>query len=203
MANDTQIDLETEIKRRFLLLPKPVQNAIISADISKGLATLAGTHKLHVDQWQQLENEVMLTLLGIQQISTFTSDIQDAIGITAEEAATLAKDINSAVFEPIRKELQRELDHPAAEAKIVSDIEASRSQILGAQKAPPPSIIATTSPAIAVPAPALPKVMPATPPAAAPETKAVRAPISSSYTSQTASHERKSVEGDPYREQVV
>ena len=123
--------------------------------------------------------------------------------MSAEDAAKLTADINAEIFEPIRKELERELDHPAAEAKVVSDMEASRSQILGAQKAPPPSIIATTSPTIAAPAPALPKVMPATPPAPAPETKAIRAPISSSYTAQTASHERKSVEGDPYREQVV
>ncbi len=205
MANDTQIDIDKEIEKRFRDLPRVLQEAIVSTDVSKHLRSLADTHKLHVDQWQRLENEVMLTLLGIQEIDTFPADIQDGRGIPAEDAAKLAGDISVEIFEPIRKELERELDHPAAEQKVVSDIEASRSEILGSQKAPPPSTLVTAAVPTPTTAPVVltPQVLPATPPTPAPETKAVRAPISSSYTAQAPSHERKSVEGDPYREQIA
>ncbi|MBI5470422.1 hypothetical protein HY968_03875 [Candidatus Kaiserbacteria bacterium] len=208
MADDQQIDIDKVLKERFLALPKVVQDSIISTDISERLRALASTHKLHVDQWQRLENEVMLTILGIQAVETFSEDIREGVGITAEDAAKLATDINAEIFEPIRKELERELDHPAAEAKVVSDIEASRTQILGSKPTEPASslqLLASSEPKKpTVPStPIAPAVLPATPPAPAPDTKAVRAPMSASYTAGQASHERKMVEGDPYREQLL
>jgi hypothetical protein len=209
MADTThQVDIDKEIQERFLALPKPVQEAITSADLTKHLQTLANTHKLHVDQWQKLENQVLFSILGMHDISSFPKEIQDTLGIPAEDAAKLATDINAEIFEPIRKELERELDHPAAEAKVVSDIEASRTQILGSKPTETASSLEllasseiqkpATSPTLAPPI-----VQPATPPAPPPETKAARAPISASYNAGQASHERKVVEGDPYREQIV
>jgi hypothetical protein len=180
-------ELQAQLDERFKALPPVVRNAITSADVQKQLRAVADQHKLHLDQWGKLENEVMLTLLGFADAAKFPENIRSEVGVSAEEASLLANEISTIVFEPIRQELERGLEHPDAKAKEITPEEAARQQAIASETAPtPPS---TT-----------PGVLPATPPAAPQTEKAVRAPISSSYTSRQASSERKVVDGDPYRE---
>lgn len=188
---------EQILKDRFAQLPKVVQDAIMSADVEKQLRTLADTHKLHIDQWSALENEVMLTLLGLQNIRDLAANIETEVGVAKEESVKLATDISQIVFEPIRQELERGLSHPEAQAKQISNEEMARNQAISSEAA------AADPAAVATPAQtalATPQVMPATPPAPKPTEKAVRAPLSSAYTARQPSSERKDVAGDPYRE---
>jgi hypothetical protein len=200
-----QTNIDTELKEAFAALPKIVQNAITSADVEKQMRAVSDNYKLHLDQWGKLENEVMLTLLGLQDAGDLASNIQNEIGVTAEQAASLAADINKIIFAPIRAELERGLEHPEAKEKEVSGAEAARQTLLAAEEpvaAATPQTAEVTAPVAAptTPAAAPAAVTPATPPAEKPAEKAVRAPMSSSYLSRQASSERKSVDGDPYRE---
>ena len=170
--SDTQAILE----KRFAELPKVVQNAITSTDVRKGMRALADTHKLHLDQWETLENEVMMTLFGVFPIDELQANIQKEVEVPEEIAKALTENISKIVFEPIRAELERELAQPSAQAAE--------------------AVAAPTAPA----APAAPAVLPATPPAEPPTTKIARAPVSESYKAGEASTIRKSVHDDPYRE---
>jgi hypothetical protein len=171
---------------RFQTLPKVVQDAITSADVQKHLRDLAEGHKLHVDQWQVLENNVMLTLLGFQPVAELTQHLQRDLSVTEEVAAELAKSISEIVFAPIRAEMERTLNHPTATQAVLSDVETVRAQALDSAAQPETAASA---------------VAPATPPAPAPEQKAERAQVAQTYAG-SASHERKTIEGDPYREQI-
>lgn len=187
-------ELEKSLQERFELLPKVVQDAISSADVEKHLRELADTHKLHLDQWQSLENEVMLALFGFQPIKELQTNIKKVVGVTDEIAAALAADISRVVFEPIRQELERTLEHPEAKAKEVSGVETTRSQILkdaapADSGGPPP-----------VPPPPPAPVLPATPPAPPTTEKVVRGPASGAYKSGNSSVARKDIHDDPYRE---
>jgi len=184
-------NFEEVMADRFARLPPSVQNAITSTDVEAHLRELAKTHQLHLDQWDLLENEVMLTLLGLQETSRLKDNIVKEVGVSDDVATVLANDIAEYVFHPIRNELERQLAHPAAQAAEVSDMDAMRTQQLADTNTP-------TAPAAAVAS----AVRPTTPPAPAPDEKAVRADVSATYLSQTPSHERKTIEGDPYREQV-
>jgi len=181
-----QEELEALLKERLLQLPKVVQQAIASSDLEKHLRELADTHKLHLDQWQTLQNEVMLALLGFQPAEDLGKNIKDHIVVPSETANALAEDISRIVFQPIREELERELEHPDAKTAEVSGVEGMRTQVLNDQTAA--SVLAT------------PVVQPATPPAPSPEGKVVRAPVSESYKAGETSVARKSVHDDPYRE---
>ncbi len=176
---EKEIDIAEQIKARLAELPRVVQDAITSADVEKEMRSLADKHKLHIDQWSALENEVQLALLGFQPVEDLPKNIQSELSVSLDEANSLATDINTIVFEPIRKELERQLEHPDAEAAVVSGAETMRQGILSASQA---------------------AVLPATPPPPPPTEKAVRAPLSSAYTAAVPSTERKAVEGDPYRE---
>jgi hypothetical protein len=177
-------ELQEEMKKRLVALPEVVRDAIASTDVQKQMRTVSDNHRLHIDQWAKLENEVMMTLLGFQDPVKLPQNIQSEVGVTAEVAQSLATDINTIVFEPIRQELERQLAHPEAQEKQVTAEETARTQILAGESA----------------AAQVPAVAPGTPPAPKPTEKAERAPISSSYTSRQPSTERKIVTGDPYRE---
>jgi len=179
-AEMTQEELNEKIRARFKELPKVVQDAMTSADVKKQLRTLADTNKLHLDQWQLLENEVMLTLLGFQPPEELPSHLKADLDVSTELATELAANISKIVFEPVRQELERQLEHPEAKAEAVSGVEAAAQQALSQEKAPP--------------------VAPATPPGEAPTEKVVRAPVSEAYKAGEISTARKSVHDDPYRE---
>lgn len=174
--------LQERLQARFAELPPSVQQAITSADVEKRLRELADKHKLHLDQWTSLENEVMLALLGFQRTEDLARNIMQEVGVTAETAAALSADISEIVFKPIREELERALAHPDAKAQSLTSAEAVRKEILGGT------------------APAAPAAAPA--PAPAPAPKAERAPLDPTYVN-TSSTERTAITGDPYREQVA
>ncbi|MBV9159745.1 MAG: hypothetical protein JO019_04080 [Candidatus Kaiserbacteria bacterium] len=191
--DDTQLD--QKLSERFKSLPKIVQDAITSASVEQHLRALAETHKLHIDQWALLENEVMLTLLGFQKTEDLAGNIAKEVGIDAEAARALADDISKVVFEPIRGELDRRLDAP------------TQNPLPGEPIAETPHEAAPTAPSAPI-APSAPQlaatpVVPATPPSPAPEKKVERAPVSQNYAASMPSHERTAIEGDPYREQIA
>ncbi|HUO50379.1 MAG TPA: hypothetical protein VMU25_02340 [Candidatus Paceibacterota bacterium] len=161
-----------KLQQRFQTLPKAVQDAIQSADVEKRMRALAETQKLHIDQWQALDNEVLLTLLGFQRVENLQENIQKEVGVDSTTAATLTENISKIVFEPIREELERYLSHPDAKAKEVSDVEAARTAALASENGSP----------VVTP-------------------KAVRtSAVSESYKAGNASSQRKDVHNDPYRE---
>jgi hypothetical protein len=176
-------DFDAKIQERFKQLPKVVQDAITSADVEQRMRSLADTQKLHLDQWEALENEVMLALLGFQPVEDLEKNIKSEVGVPDELAKTLTEGVSKMVFEPIRHELERQLEHPEAKAELLSGVEQAGKEAVRAE----------TAPAIA----------PATPPAPGNDVKAPRAPVSESYKPGQTSTERKEVHEDPYREAPV
>ena len=230
-SNEEKI-MDEKLKERFNALPKALQNAITAAEIEKKLRALSETHKLHLDQWQKLENEVMLALLGFQPVENLETNIKNEVGIAEEEAKALAGDIADTIFEPIREELERELEKPAEGDKTeaignrqqavdgnITEAEGSRQKAVGRSENVTPSIQNTEyripntvsiTPAQTIienipPRPIEAAVVPpvaSTPPSPAPMAKSVRGVLSPAYAPDTKSHERKTIDDDPYREAI-
>lgn len=179
-------EIQREIKNRLEKLPKVVRDAITSADTSANLRKLSETHKLHLDQWEILETQVMLTLLAFQELEDLPINIEKNVGVSHEIAEELAIDISRIIFEPIREELERELDHPDAQVQTQTEVEQVTTQALASEAMPVTSTAPPPAPIASIPMP--------------PETKAIRAPISEVYKPGEASSVRKDVVNDPYRE---
>lgn len=202
MPNQTSAEhneINEQLLERFKQLPQVVQNAITSADVQQRLRTLSNKNHLHLDQWGALENEVMLTLLGIQSAENLSLNIQKHVGLPPEIATPLTEEVMKIVFEPIRLEMERELQHPEAQAVVKTAIDSVRTEALKQETAQDKTQdtaapLPTTTPIIP-PQPLAPLPTP-------PETKATRGIITPSYAS-APSHERKTIEGDPYREQIT
>lgn len=197
-------DIAEELKTRFLQLPKVLREAITSADVEKRLRELAESHKLHIDQGQKLENEVMLALFGFQKVENLEENLKKEVGISAEIANVLAGDIAESIFQPIREELEKELaDKPGAGSQ--EPVASDQRPVAGSQQPAANDLNPVSpSPATSYGLPATSSsVLPSTPPPPPNTEKSIRAPASSAYTSQAPSHERSAVEGDPYRESTA
>lgn len=181
-------DIQKELEDRIAALPPVVQDAIASADVEAQLRELSKTHKLHLDQWGLLENEVMITLLGIERPENLAANIEKQVGVDRESAVALAADVSRIVFEPIRSELEHALNTSARDTDISIPTPATDAPLYIIPAEP---ISAQTTPR---PAPLSPLPNP-------PTTQTTRADIHPNYI-DSASHERKSIVGDPYREQA-
>jgi len=209
-------DINETIKRQFLKLPQVVQEAITDADVEHHLRSLSDKHKLHLDQWQILENEVLMTLMGLQPAEDLEENIKKEVGIDEELAKELANDIATEVFDPIRKEMERQLIHPDAKPKETEPIEDLRSEVLA--KASPSPISEPEEEDVLAPDRSriqndslhsivveekngnqLPEEAPVESPAET-QQKIKRAPASGEYAPGITSMERKDIKDDPYRE---
>lgn len=127
-------EVQKILKDRFDQLPPPVQQAILSANVEKHLQELAGKHKLHLDQWISLENEVMMALLGIQSVEDLGKNIASEAEIPRELGEQIADDAFELVFEPIRQRLEQELGNPNATNEVAPAEAARQAAITQAHK---------------------------------------------------------------------
>ena len=194
-------DIQTILKERLAKLPPAVQRAILSTDIAKEMRALADRNKLHLDQWQRLENEVQMTLLGVEPITDLQRNIEKEVGVTAEVAHVLTEDIMRIVFEPTREELERELGSPLAHDEEVSDVEKIRAEVLAqGEKLPAASSELPENPPESSKLKGGSYPLPSTPPPPAPSIKVERGPSNGAYKPGEPSIARTNVTDDPYRE---
>ncbi len=97
---------EQALKDAFLALPKVLQEAITNADVQANLRKLADVHKLHLDKWVVLENEIMMALLGITDPNDLPYAISEQVGIPLEQAQQITNSVAEIVFDPIQNELK-------------------------------------------------------------------------------------------------
>lgn len=98
---------EKEIKTRFELLPKEVQEMITSSNYQMQLFELAKKYKLTYDQLGELELETTATLLGMTKPSDFGVELAEALKIKKDVVDPLVKEISEQVFRPIRASLEK------------------------------------------------------------------------------------------------
>ena len=201
---DDSQDIMKKVAEKLKQLPKVVRDAILSADVEQHMRELANRHKLHFDQWTTLENEVMFSLLGFQSVDELQASIEKEVGVSRETAAALTEDISKIVFAPIREMLEQNLAQPARTTDVVQSGGQEQVAATAAVPAAPPATL-PTPPLTGAQAPSgeqstRPTVLAGTPPPPALQEKAIRGPISEAYSAGEASRERRTVQGDPYRE---
>ena len=89
--------LKKEIQERLGQLPRVVRNAITSSDVEKKLRNLEAVYKLHLDQWEKLEKEVMLTLLGFDDPKDLEENIKKEVAVSDGVAAALTAEISKTI----------------------------------------------------------------------------------------------------------
>lgn len=99
-------DTQRELRTRFELLPKELQDTIISSDYQMKLFELAKKYRLFYEELGQLELETTMVLLGITKPEEFAESLGEAIKKDMATTITpLTKEIDAQVFASIRPQL--------------------------------------------------------------------------------------------------
>ena len=121
----------------FNALPAVVQRAILSSELEEKMRTLSQKHKIHLDKWTLLENEITYALFGITAPEDLPTNIVSHVGLSKEEAVAINNDAVEIIFEPIRKQLQ---DTIAAEkaSRNVPVVPIEQQKVLSEMGTPAP-----------------------------------------------------------------
>jgi len=115
------MDGETKklIQEQYAKLPKQLQDAIQSSHVKEQIAAIAQTHKLHIDQLDPFENEVMLLMMGFTDPIEFIGEIKNTLSVDAETAQAVAIDVNHQILLPIREKMENGQPFEAPKAPSV------------------------------------------------------------------------------------
>lgn len=97
--------MEAELKTRFGLLPKEIQDVITSIDYQNKLFEIAKKYKLNYEQLGLLEFHTTLTLLGVTNPQDYEKTLVNELNKKPEEVTPLAADVAEQVYKPIRSVL--------------------------------------------------------------------------------------------------
>ncbi len=98
-----------QIEDAFTNLPQVLQDAVTDADVQAKLRALADVHKLHLDKWTILEDEIMKGLLGITNIDELAQNIQEKVGLSSQQATEISNSVVKIVLIPIQDKLHTEV----------------------------------------------------------------------------------------------
>jgi hypothetical protein len=107
-------EVEAELKTRFQLLPKEIQDVITSSDYQMKLFELAKKHKLTYDQLGTLEFNTTLTLVGMLAPTDYEAALVNELNKKKEEVDPIINDVSEQVFKPIRASLMSIYQNPSS-----------------------------------------------------------------------------------------
>ena len=117
-----------KIEERMEELPKALANAIRSSNWEKIVFDIGRKHDMHVDDIGELQNELILVLVGIVHPDEFRSIVINEIGVRSDDADDIIEEINREINEQIKNQLKLEL---AKEEESLTDDDVSEMKKAG------------------------------------------------------------------------
>ena len=122
-----ETETQTKITERLAELPDDVREAILSSEFEKKVQAIGARHQLHIDQVGKLGDETMLVMLGFTNTADFVGNVAEHVGVSREQASTVATDINNDILGAIRESLKKFSEQPAPPASSTPPAVASVS----------------------------------------------------------------------------
>jgi len=101
-----QIDQEQLIKR-YKNLPPDLKDAMFSEEVTDKIMNISNKYGLYVDKMGDLGNEIGRVMLGLTHPKDFIKNLSERLGVDAEKAKSIAKDVNEQIFGPVRESLKK------------------------------------------------------------------------------------------------
>lgn len=95
-----------QIQNRIAELPPNVRAAVESADLAPKVRAIGTRHQLHIDQTGELEDEVMLAMLGFSPLDTLAARLTQTLRVSQADGEKIASEVSSEIFGPIRESLR-------------------------------------------------------------------------------------------------
>lgn len=98
--------MEKTFIEKIKALPVELQDAITSPEFGEKLEAVGEKHNLHIDQIDELANEILATMIGEAKSADFYDHIKKSLNLSDEGARSLTTDVNEQIFLPLRSALQ-------------------------------------------------------------------------------------------------
>lgn len=106
-----------QIDEKFKALHASIQDAVLSSKTEEEIRKVSDKYKLHVDVAGLLNEEIVYTLVGLNNASDFKTRLASA-GIPEDTLDSIVKDVNEQIFLPIRESLKEIENKNIEEAKM-------------------------------------------------------------------------------------
>lgn len=132
------------ISDRFANLPKEIQKVITESNFLAILKAISEENHLMIDQGAMLEREVLMILLGMDELGNLENNLVREVGVPAETASTITIDVKKKIFTEIldffiQKENDRDDENLITTPLNTGLNIASRENILEGIENPTPS----------------------------------------------------------------
>jgi hypothetical protein len=102
------------VSKRMEELPPYVKEAIKNARPGEKIRTIAAHHKLHIDQQDVLESEVMLVMLALSEARDFAANFSREARIDISEAEKIAEEVSRNIFDSVRETMRKHAEQGGA-----------------------------------------------------------------------------------------
>lgn len=99
--------MDNDLQKKFDSLPEDLKEAITSVDFSETLQTIGKNSDLHLDQLDQLFEEVGLVMLGITHPNQFGPKVAKLFNLSESGKNLLVKAVDEKIFQPIHTSLMK------------------------------------------------------------------------------------------------
>ena len=142
MPDETDITIEQHLAS----LPQYVKDAFKAAKPFEKIRQIGVDFKMHLDENEKLEQEVLLVMLGLESPDTFIDDTSKTFGLSDEDSKKLVDRISAELFVPIRDAMQRYMEELAGGEETTEDTKPPAEEPVGFTLTPNPSKIASLTP---------------------------------------------------------
>ena len=125
-----------EVSKKLSETPEDVQDFMSSSKCISSLVAIGEKYNLHVDQTGKLSDQVVYTMIGLENLSDLHGRIIKELGISDDTANLIIYDLNQEVFGPIRESML---------AMVKQKVQAETASQNPAMSAPPAMTIGTQS----------------------------------------------------------
>lgn len=101
------IEIQKILKEAMNRAPVMVRDAILHTDISGKIQKIANDNGLRIDDAGKLETEVMLALLGLEDLKDFHSTIKRELNLGDSVVNKITKEVDEAIFDGVRAEMMK------------------------------------------------------------------------------------------------
>ena len=98
---------DEEVQQKIDSLPADIQQLLYSSEMNTAIQQIGAARHLHVDQIGLLSALASNVMLGLTNTRDFVQAITEYLEVNETEAAAIAEDVNTQLFEKIRESLKQ------------------------------------------------------------------------------------------------
>lgn len=114
------------IMEKYKALPSELKDAIFSEEIAEKIQEIGKKYALYIDKIGELGNESGRVMLGLTHPKDFIANLSKRLGVDAEKAKEIAKDVNEQIFAKVRESLKK-LHKIGEEEEKISNEQTTKS----------------------------------------------------------------------------